>query len=790
MRGRSRYLLIISFAAALGAILCGRLFILTVAENDKWQSYADDVSLRAVYETAPRGDILDRNGDVIATSRPVYSVSINRVNTDDKKVQERAEKTIELLKQYGENMETTADDVSRILSARGYNSYLPVMLSENVSPESVRKLSEEYLPGVRIAVNYIREYPQGALASHVVGYLGRISPEDENLYVKEKGYRKDALIGKAGIEKIYEDRLKGSDAVSRLQIDSLGNASKFLGRSNAVKGEDIMLTLDMELQRTAEDALQQSVKQAATGGTFKSRYGDVRMSYAENAEVGAAVVIDVRTGEVLALANYPDFDPNDFAVAVSKEKWASLQQKNKNDPLSAAPLYNVAAMSAVQPGSTFKPVTAMAALECGLDKNRYLYDDGYVKLGNRTYGCHLWNDKKQKHGYVNLSEALKVSCNYYFYDIASGNDFAKGKSLDYHKKINNDIILNYAGKMGLGQKTGIEIGESAGVLPTEKVKNDRIKKGLENYIYAERETYFVKSAAVDQVSVSKVTEKILNWSNRGLTLEEIIGKLKREKTVKRDKVYDLACVCKYDYFDQMGWTQGDTFNISIGQGDNAYTTLQMANYMATLGNGGTRNKVSLILGSLQNQKQSTLDSADKIDSFSDSEYQENLKYLINAMTEVTESDGGSLRRAFLGFPYSVAAKTGTAQRAGRIGTKDEKDYIRRHLHLIAPDVSFRQAEDEARRLMNEYPGSYKTEDRALRRAVINLSRKNLTYENLYAYKKKYDSFAWTVALAPAENPQIAVAVMLVQGKTSSNAAPAAREIIGRYGEDKGWEKSF
>lgn len=502
------------------------------------------------------------------------------------------------------------------------------------------------------------------------------------------------------------------------------------------------------------------------------------------------MVLDVKTGEVLALANYPDFDPNDFAVAVSKEKWASLQQKNKNDPLSAAPLYNVAAMSAVQPGSTFKPVTAMAALECGLNKNKYLYDDGYIKLGNRTYGCHLWNDRKLKHGYVNLSEALKFSCNYYFYDIASGKDFASGKPLGYHKKIDNETILKHAENMGLGEKTGIEISENAGILPTEKVKNDRIKKGLENHIYAERERYFEKSAAVDQEYISKVTEKILNWSDRGLTLEKIIGKLKREKTVKQDKVYDFACVCKYDYFDQMGWTQGDTFNISIGQGDNAYTTLQMANYMATLGNGGTKNEVSLILGSLQNQKQHFRSSVDKVNNFSNSEYRENLKYLINAMTEVTESDGGSLRRAFLGFPYSVAAKTGTAQREGRIGMEDEKDYIKRHLHLIAPDVSFRQAESEANRLMNEYPGSYKTEDKALRRAVINLSTKNLTYESIDVYKEKYDSFAWTVALAPAENPQIAVAVMLVQGKTSSNAAPAAREIIGRYGEDKGWEKSF
>ena len=147
--------------------------------------------------------------------------------------------------------------------------------------------------------------------------------------------------------------------------------------------------------------------------------------------------------------------------------------------------------------------------------------------------------------------------------------------------------------MGLGKKTGIQIPESIGKLPTEKLKNNGIKNSLKNYLSAERETYFKKKYLKNDENISKLAEKISNWGDKDLTLDEIIGKLKEEKMIRPEKVYELACTCKYDYFNQMGWTLGDTFNIAIGQGDNAYTTLQMASYMATLGSGGIRSEVSL-----------------------------------------------------------------------------------------------------------------------------------------------------------------------------------------------------
>lgn len=817
---KSKHSLLIWFMGILGAVLAVRLSVLTVFQEDKWSAYADDMSMRVVYENGPRGDIIDRNGEIIATSRKLYSVNISRVNIDKEDALTSAAEVMLLLKEQDEDVRVTPEEVQEILEDTGYNAYMPIVLAEDISQETAERIEAAGYPGVKIAENYIREYPNGALASHVVGYLGRISQSDAKTYVEEKGYRKDALIGKSGIEKIYEDRLKGTDALSTFQVDSRGNVTRLLSESRPQKGKTVKLTLDLRLQQTTEEALEQAIKQAACGGSFQSEYGNYQMSYAKNAAVGAAVALDVNTGQVLAMSSYPDFDPNDFAVSISAEKWRSLQRQNENDPLSPSPLYNVAAMSAVQPGSTFKPVTALAALSCGLDRNQYLYDAGFVSMGGRTFGCSLWNDKKATHGYVDLKEAMQVSCNYYFYDIATGMDLASGHSLRYTDPISNETILRFAKLMGLGEKTGIEIEESAGLVPSKAVKQQSIKSSLQNYLLAESETYFKKRFLKERQLLRKNIKKIVNWSDKDLTLEEIIGKLKKMDFIKDDKIRELAEICKYSYFNQARWTKGDTFNISIGQGDNAYTPLQMANYMATLGNGGVKNQVSLVSGSLEstgkvaqnagkeaNSTRTNANSAgqDLKDGGDHAESTESagqdaqddgqttkinradIEYVIDAMTGVTQSDG-SLFRAFGSFPYSVAAKTGTAQRAGKINVSDERDYLKRHLHLIAPDVTFSRAEDEAARLLEEYPDVYETEADALRRAVINLSKHDITASDIDRYKEGYDNFAWTVALAPAEDPQIAVAVLLVQGKTSANAAPVAREIIGKYGEISQWEK--
>lgn len=781
IKGRqTKHSLISIFMLAAGLVLVARLFMLTVVENRKWTELTEDMSVRAVYETAPRGDILDRNGKVIAGSRPRYSVVINRAYIDRSQAMESAAHVMETLESMGEDITVTMDEVRRSLSDAGYDSYMPITVAENVSAGAAEKIKKENCTGVSILTDFIREYPYKNTAAHIIGYLGRISEEDRKTYTAVKGYRQDSLIGIDGIERICERELKGTDSVSSVRVDSQGDVTDFIGKSPMKKGKSIKLSIDIRLQQVMEDALEQAIKKAATGESFASKYGDYTMSYAPNTASGAAVALDVKTGQVLAMASFPDFDPNDFAMGISREKWASLQQKNLYDSMSPAPLYNTATMTAVQPGSTFKPVTALAAMHCGLDEKRYLYDAGSVDIGGRSFGCSLWNDTGSTHGYVDLRKAMAVSCNYYFYDIAAGRDLASNTGLGYKRPINNEVIMDFAGRLGLGEKTGIEINESTGIRPSEELKREGIKSSLRNYLLAESERYFKRSSLKNRKKTIKNIEKIVNLSDKDLSLEEIIGKLNNESFIRKDRIYDLASVCKYTYFAQAKWSRGDTFNIAIGQGDNAYTTLQMANYMATLANRGIKRDVTLLLGKAENkdaEKGVTLNRDD-------------VRYIIDSMTDVTRKAEGSLYRAFSRFPYSVAAKTGTAQKAGKKNTEKEEEYLRRHLHLIAPDITMAQVEREAERLREEYPDVYDTDGAALRRAVINKSSRNITSEDIDHYKESYDSFAWTVAIAPAEDPQIAVAVMLVEGRTSSNAAPVAREIIGKYGEISRWEKSF
>jgi penicillin-binding protein 2 len=278
-------------------------------------------------------------------------------------------------------------------------------------------------------------------------------------------------------------------------------------------------------------------------------------------------------------------------------------------------------------------------------------------------------------------------------------------------------------------------------------------------------------------------KKITNWCNKGLNLEEIASKLESTKAIRTGSIDELSKKLQSDYFNQVGVGIGDLLNTSIGQGDNAYTPIQMANYMATLGDEGRLKGVSILLSA---DSETTEDS--QVISQCSREDLTNIDTVLQAMKQVTTSRGGSLQGVFAGFPYETLAKTGTAQRAGFINVEDEENYLRVYLHLIAPDVSYEDVIDESERLTSLYPEFYRSNIQALRRAIINLSSYKITADDIDRFKETYDNFAWTVALAPADDPEIAIAVMLVQGVTATNSAPVVREIIGSYGESKGWDK--
>ncbi|MCL1982905.1 MAG: penicillin-binding transpeptidase domain-containing protein, partial [Clostridiales bacterium] len=466
---------------------------------------------------------------------------------------------------------------------------------------------------------------------------------------------------------------------------------------------------------------------------------------------------------------------------ISSEAWAALQSKNPRDPISPVPLYNVAAKSAIQPGSAFKMVTASAALSCGLDPKMRLYDGGRVMIAEKPFGCLLWNTSRGSHGSINLAEALRVSCNYYFFDIATGRDFARGeRSLGYKEPINIDKIMSYARQYGLGVPTGIEIGEAPTSIPDSETKLKRTKASLANILNVRAERYFKPEVLADSGQLKQYIDEIISWTEENPSRNEIIRRM-GDVGVRDEMIVAVAELCKFDYYNFAKWTLGDELNISIGQGENAYTPLQMANYLATLGNGGVHNKVSLISATEGHKIEKP--PGEKVDINNDVGFDE----IIRGMKMVA-GPGGTLNSIFGRFPVQVAAKTGTAQREGRIHPPDEVEYMQANLRRIAPYLKWEDVEAEMARLLNEFPETWKSQNTAVRQAVMNLSDGRVTYDKMDEYKEKYKPFAWVLAMAPADDPKIAVAVLLFQGDTSINAAPVAREVIAKYLQlDKAYE---
>ena len=885
-------------------LLGARLFYLTVVQGQVWAERAENLSTKTVYTSAPRGEIRDRYGRLLAGNEVSYTVNLVAAEIDEKQINTVALNLLNLLEKNGEKyndtfpivmdgnggfyytydqeiedwlttqnlrtdltaeeafeaiceregvdssldkyeaqailqntyniyppisvkkmeytqkLELTSflqsfklkededdedltaeeafqalrekyeiddsysdEDARKILIIRnalkslGYSSYLPAEIATGVSEQTIVTLEEKsYLyPGVEIGREYVRTYPNGETACHVLGYLGKISESQQAEYLR-KGYTSTDLIGKEGIESYYERVLKGSDGEKLIQVNAKGEQVEVISDSDPEPGDDVYLTIDLELQKTAEEALQQALQKIRSGGTFVSEYGNYSYSKAyRNANVGAAVAVDVKTGDVLALANYPGYDPNLFATGISSEDWKMLQGENPRDPLSPLPLYNVATMTSIQPGSTFKPVTALAALNAGWNPNNRLYDNGYIDIGGgRTFGCWIWNDSRGKHGWLDLTHALEVSCNYYFADLCAGYDFYNKRNLSIDMDI--EKVMDYAKALGLGEKTGIELAESAVGVPSEEAKLAATKWSLKNMLLSSAAKYFTSDLTDDSTKLEETVDEIVSWAEEDLSRGDLYKRLS-EMPVQEDQLNALTDEVRSNYFSVAKWNQGDAMNLSIGQGENAYTPLQMARYVATVANDGTLYDLTLtkaVSGEMQQEES----SGTKVENTNKDAY----AVVREGMRLVANGSAGSARRLFAGFPYEVGAKTGTAQKSGKVNPPDEVEYIQQYLGSIAPGLSFEEVETEMRRLLSEESNIYKSESSAVRQAVINLTDGEVTTERIDAYKSTYDNFSWFVSFAPVEDPQIAVAVLIFQGGSGGYAGPVAREIIGKYME--------
>lgn len=700
------------------------------------------------------------------------------------------------------------------IKEQGYLKYEPINVAPSVSKETAVLLQEKgyEFPGFSIKYETIRIYPNNSTAAHILGYMGKIATDAEiESYVKEKGYNQNQIIGKTGIEGVYEDQLHGENGYKYIEVDVYG---KYVGEvdenlygldtKSGKSGDDIYLSIDLDLQKVLEDSLAKALNCLKTGTPYDSPWGDYAFTEYPNAETAAGVVVNVKTGEVLASASYPSYDVNLFSTGISQEDWNALNPVNKRNPLAARPLYNSATMMAVQPGSIYKMITGYAAMEQGMNPYQELYSDGYVEIGNQKFGCWYWNDNGGKHGMTNFFKAIEVSCNYYFFNISNGKDYYRNIPLNF--VMNPTLLTEYSKLFGLDSKTGVEISEVSMGLPDPDKKKKTIKALLSNQLYLIAKDYFPSEIVKDEDSLDSLVSEIVNWADENPGRGEIIKRLLKLGCNEEVGIADkLADIIKYDYFNLMKWYESDTLNLSIGQGDHTYTPIQIARYIASIANGGYLKDLTLIK---QIGDETISKNTEAKESFDQSG---NLKYVQQAMLQVTKGTQSSVTRIFKNFPINVAGKTGTAQKEGSIPPLDEVAYLTQYLDDLAPQISIEELEtktleiikmrsEEIATLEKERDAATSEEEKAektaeldaiiqkdylnkgnaMRFALKELTDYKLTDEVINQFRLPYDNYSWFVSYAPYEDPEIAVVIFIPQGGHGYYSAPVARDVLAEY----------
>ncbi|MBM7854528.1 penicillin-binding protein 2 [Desulfohalotomaculum tongense] len=570
------------------AVLVGRLAYLQFFQAEKYTTLARQNHMRLIPIPAPRGEMYARDGKTkIVGNKPVYTVSLVYLGLKN---------TPQVAQRLAEILSIDADEIMQKLDAQKLRLYQPVKIAANVPLETVLEIEQHRLelPGVVIDIEPVRDYPLGGIAAHVVGYVRQIS-EQELEERKDKGYRPGDEIGKLGLERKYEDYLRGTAGARQVEVDAQGRPVRDLGISKPVPGNGLILTIDHKVQKAADEALARQIKYLQENTKHK------------DAKAGAVVAVDVHSGEILALASYPTYDPRVFTKFLPEETWRELVEKQA---------FTNRALSAYPPGSTFKMVVGIAGLETGIiDPDKKMFDPGYFMAGTRI------NDwKPGGHGYVDLRKAIQISCNTYF-----GT---------YALEIGIDKIAEYAGQFGLGSVLGIDLypGEEEGILPTPESKYQLWKQNLSSE----------QRKQLEEIE-AKYKELIENAAG-----EKERQRLRRQLRRERQRInWNLVW---YDY---------DTGNTSLGQGDSKYTPLQLACYTAAIANGGTLYKPHLVKEIIDHRhrtvKKFSPEVIRKIDVAP-----ENLAVIREGMKLVAQP-GGTAYYQMKDLPVAVGAKTGTAE---------------------------------------------------------------------------------------------------------------------------------
>lgn len=601
----------------IGIIFAARLYNLQIINGEAYLAASNARSTAVVKEKAPRGDIKDRNGKNLVTNRKGYSLLWVKTAATDEEVNEMLFKAADILaesgyefsdslpiSQYpfeytfsdeaereewfkgkkrlsddmtaGEVIEFYRDKVFKITGEHtneqlrtvigirydaemnGFSYATPYTLATDVDIEVVLRIKEQKndFQDIEVTTEYFRQYEFGSLAAHTLGRIGKIYKEEYDS-LKEKGYAMNDYVGKQGIEKICEDDLRGTDGRKVLGTDNNGELPG-VDSAEAVAGNYVVLTIDSDLQMAAEQSLKSTIEQIAANGVGKGQQKGA------DANAGAVVVLDVNNAEVLAMATYPSYNP---------ETYNSMYSELSED--ESKPLWNRAISGTYSPGSTFKPLTAIAALETGaVTIDEKLICNGVYKYF-KDYQPRCWINLEHglSHGWENVTEAIEDSCNLYFYEAG--------------RRTGIEALSEYAKKFGLGEYTGIELTEeSKGNMATPSYK------------------------------------------------EEIEG-------------------------DGVEWYGGDTIQAAIGQSYSHFSPLQLANYIATLANGGTRYRPHIIKSVHRASDGAEVKRSAPIVEEKIPLNEENLAAVKRGMYGVV--DEGSASKIFKDYDIEVGGKTGTAQ---------------------------------------------------------------------------------------------------------------------------------
>jgi penicillin-binding protein 2 len=433
---------------SLFAVLLARLWYLQVLAAPEFERVAETNRIRFVTEEAPRGRIVDRRGRVLVDNRVVNVVTVSRALLAD------ADNSDEVLRRLSALLAMPLSDLNERIADPRFSPYKPIPVAEDVDKSVLVYVQEHQddFPGVEALRVAQRTYPEGTLLAHVLGYVG-VATDRELDERKGEGYRLGDSIGKAGVEKVYESSLRGEAGITKLQVNARGTVLGVLDERAPVQGADLRLTIDLEVQRLAEESLLLGLEAARGAKERESGKSFV-------APAGSVVVLDPRDGSLLAMASYPTYDPNLFINGISQRDFATLQ-----DPANHAPLNNRAIQGLYAPGSTFKLVTGLAALRTGVVTPRStVVDDGVFRIPECQGRCTFRNAGGQRNGRINITRAITVSSDVFFYSL--GNTFWERRN-----EFGETAIQDVAHLLGLGSPTGVPLPfEAEGRVPDPELR--------------------------------------------------------------------------------------------------------------------------------------------------------------------------------------------------------------------------------------------------------------------------------------------------------------------------------